>query len=283
MLPSAQTPGRGSGRPSSNLEHGGAFSRPGLRGQVPSPARDASLERTLPVSRGHKHLRPRATRCPLLSTVQRVVHGGSPLLPRWGPGRGTSGAVSWGGQLGLPPEAERPSPPIRSGPLGGPGAVGVQEAKAGQRSPVQRPAAVAGVEVPRRLPEKPGEKFAAKSGAGWPAGERGVGRRLVSARTRSPTPAPDTSTGRDHVRGHTTTWPPPLPQRGPANRGAGRQAAALATDTKAGTQIQDPHTPKCEMHVSAQRPQRRWPTPTAPAGVFVPRKPPHPPPHTPVP
>lgn len=65
------------------------------------------------------------------------------------------------------------------------------------------PARTAGGRRTGAVAEEPGEKFEAKSGPGWTAGERGVGAVSGSRRAHTPrTPKPDTSTGTDHVRGH---------------------------------------------------------------------------------
>lgn len=109
------------------------------------------------------------------------------------------------------------------------------------------------------------EKSLKLSRPGWTAGERGVGAVSGSRRAQTPrTPNPDTSTGTDHVRGHNdapththnqtrapTRVLAPFP-KSRTHKGTGR---CMSPD-----QIhKDPQT-----HVSAQRPQRRRPTPTAP-------------------
>lgn len=157
--------------------------------------------------------------------------------------------------------------PILSHPLAALRTSGGERGAGCQRPPTR---ARAGLRQrgPGRFPE---EKFEAKSG-GWvdSRGTRSRGGVWLSARTHSTDTQPRHV---DRLRPRTRTrhgaHRQPRPNASPQNVGTGAKQLCKVTDTQRHrrTHVPDPKSTKThnsEMHVSAQRPHRRRPTPTAP-------------------
>ena len=118
-------------------------------------------------------------------------------------------------------------------------------------------------------------------GGGEQQGSQESGAVSGSPRAHTPrTPNLDTSTGTDHVADtQRCAHQHPQPNEGPQNVDKRAKQSRKATDTQRRRQIHVPRPKstkahKREMHVSAQRPQRRWPTPAIRAFVSLKTSPP---------
>lgn len=105
-------------------------------------------------------------------------------------------------------------------------------------------------------------------GPGWTAGERGVGAVSGSRRAHTPRPPnPDTSTGPDHVRGHTTTRPPTsIAKCGPTERGHWRETDS---PNHGHTKAQADTRPRNKIHKDSQTRDARVRTKTLEAPVHA--------------
>lgn len=141
-------------------------------------------------------------------------------------------------------------PPILSHPLAALRTSGGERRAGCQRSPTPSPAGLR-QRGPGRFPEEPGEKFEAKSGGGWTAGELEVRAASGSQRTHTlPTPNPDTSTGTDHVRGHTTVSPPAATTKRESTKRGHR--SKTATQSHRHTKARADASPRTQIHKDSQ-------------------------------
>lgn len=121
------------------------------------------------------------------------------------------------------------------------------------------------------MPQEPGEKFAAKSGALGTAGERAVGAASGSRRAHTPrTPNPDTSTGTHHVRGHNDAPTNTQTKRGPTIHGHRRETT---TQRHGHRKAQADSRPRTQTHKDPQTRDARagTKTPETPAHALGPR------------